>query len=57
LCSITKSDAALHLEAFYRWQLNDNIATTPDAFVLFSPEHDASNNPIYIGTIRTTFGF
>ena len=50
-------DAALHLEAFYRLQLSDDIAITPGAFVVFNPENNASNDPIYIATIRTTFSF
>ncbi|MDM9382260.1 iron uptake porin [Chlorogloeopsis sp. ULAP01] len=52
-----ESDAALHLEAFYRLQINDNIAITPGAFLLINPENDAGNDPIYVGTIRTTFSF
>ncbi|MFQ4142299.1 iron uptake porin [Chlorogloeopsis sp. ULAP02] len=52
-----ESNAALHLEAFYRLQINDNIAITPGAFLLIHPENDASNDPIYVGTIRTTFSF
>ncbi|QYO63855.1 iron uptake porin [Leptolyngbya sp. 7M] len=52
-----ESDAALHLEAFYHLQLNDNIAVTPGVFVILNPENDASNTPIYIGTVRTTFSF
>jgi carbohydrate-selective porin OprB len=49
--------AALHLETFYRWQLNDNLAITPGAFVILNPDNTASNDPIYVGTIRTTFSF
>ncbi|WNZ25849.1 iron uptake porin [Leptolyngbya sp. NK1-12] len=52
-----ESDAALHLEVFYRLQLNDNIAVTPGVFVILNPENDASNTPIYVGTVRTTFSF
>jgi Carbohydrate-selective porin, OprB family/S-layer homology domain len=50
-------DAAFHLEAYYRWQLNDNMTLTPGAFVIFNPENNANNDPIFVGTIRTTFSF
>lgn len=50
-------DSALHLEAFYRLQVNDNIAITPGFFIITNPEHDRSNEPVYVGTIRTTFEF
>jgi len=52
-----ESDATLHLETFYRWQINDNIAITPGLVLLLHPENDASNDPIYVGTIRTTLSF
>jgi len=46
-----------HLEAFYRYRLNDNIAITPGVFVLFNPEGNSANNTQYVGVIRTTFSF
>jgi carbohydrate-selective porin OprB len=51
------SDTGYHLEAFYRYALTDNIAITPGVFVIFNPEHNGSNDTIYVGTIRTTFKF
>ena len=50
-------NTAIHLEAFYRYRLNDNIAITPGLFVLFNPENNNSNATQYVGTIRTTFTF
>jgi hypothetical protein len=50
-------DTSLHIETFYRWQINDNIAITPGVFVITNPEHNSNNDPIFIGTIRTTFTF
>lgn len=47
---------ALHLEAFYRFPVNDNVDITPGVLVITNPEHDR-NNTTYIGTIRTTFRF
>lgn len=53
----TDSDSSLHVEAFYQYQLNDNIAVTPGAIWITSPDHDAENADIVIGTLRTTFTF
>lgn len=50
-------DTSLHLEAFYRFQVTDNISITPGVVVITNPEHNSSNDTIYIGTIRTTFTF
>lgn len=50
-------DTALHLEAFYRFPLNDDIAITPGFFVITNPEHNDDNNAIYVGTIRVTLTF
>jgi Carbohydrate-selective porin, OprB family len=50
-------DTSLHIEAFYRWQIDDNIAITPGVFVITHPEHNRNNDPLFIGTIRTTFTF
>lgn len=46
-----------HLEALYRYQLTDNISLTPGVLVIFNPEHNDSNDTIYVGTLRTTFTF
>lgn len=51
------NDTSYHLEAFYRYELTDNIAITPGAFVIFNPEHNDENDEIWVGTIRTTFTF
>jgi carbohydrate-selective porin OprB len=50
-------DTSWHLEAFYRYQVTDNIAITPGLFVILNPEHSESNETDYVGTIRTTFTF
>jgi Carbohydrate-selective porin, OprB family/S-layer homology domain len=51
------SDTTLHVEALYRYKLNNNIAITPGFLVLFNPEHNSNNDTIFVGTIRTTFTF
>ncbi len=50
-------DIAYHLEAFYRIQINDNIAITPGFWVIFNPEDDNRNDTQYVGVLRTTFNF
>ncbi|MFP4220014.1 MAG: iron uptake porin [Phormidium sp.] len=51
------TDTSLHIEAFYRYRLNDNIAITPGFFVITNPEHNENNDAQWVGTIRTTFSF
>ncbi|WP_009631663.1 iron uptake porin [Synechocystis sp. PCC 7509] len=48
---------SLHLEAFYRLLVNDNISITPGFFLVTNPGNIDNNNTIYVGTIRTTFRF
>jgi Carbohydrate-selective porin, OprB family/S-layer homology domain len=50
-------DNAYHIEAFYRYRLNDNISVTPGFWAILNPENDSRNNTQYVGVIRTTFDF
>jgi BMFP domain-containing protein YqiC len=50
-------DTSLHVEGFYQFQLTENIAITPGVIWLTAPDHNANNNDIVIGVIRTTFTF
>ncbi len=50
-------DTSYAIEAFYRYQLNDNINITPGLLVITNPEHNADNSTDYIGAIRTVFAF
>ena len=50
-------DIPLHVEALYKYQLNDNISITPGVVWLVSPNQNADNDDIFIGAIRTTFTF
>jgi hypothetical protein len=50
-------DTTTHVEAFYRWQVADNISITPGVIVIFDPGHNPDNDTIGIGAIRTTFTF
>ncbi|MGI0484770.1 iron uptake porin [Pantanalinema rosaneae CENA516] len=49
----------IHVEAFYKYQLTDNISITPGVIWVINPSSDAFNNgdDAIIGTIRTTFTF
>lgn len=51
------NDVPLHIEALYRYQLNDNISLTPGFIWLTAPNQNEDNADIYIGTVRTTFTF
>ncbi len=50
-------DVGLHIEAFYRWALNDNIDITPGFVWATSPNHDSDNDDLFMGVVRTTFRF
>jgi Carbohydrate-selective porin, OprB family/S-layer homology domain len=51
------ADTSLHLEAFYQYKLNDNIAITPGIVLVTSPGNNENNDDLFIGTVRTTFSF
>ncbi|HBB35333.1 MAG TPA: porin [Cyanobacteria bacterium UBA8803] len=46
-----------HVEAFYRFQVSDNISITPGVIFIFNPLQNDDNDTITIGAIRTTFTF
>ncbi|MDG2990824.1 iron uptake porin [Candidatus Synechococcus calcipolaris G9] len=50
-------DVPLHLEAFYKYQVNDGISVTPGFIILTAPNQDNNNPAVLIGNIRTTFTF
>jgi hypothetical protein len=50
-------DTGLHLEAFYRYALTDNIDITPAIIWLTAPDHNSDNDDIFVGVLRTTFRF
>lgn len=52
-----QDDIPLHVEAFYKYQLNDNISVTPGVVWLVSPNQNSDNDSIVIGALRTTFSF
>jgi hypothetical protein len=51
------ADTSLHVEAFYQYQVTDNIAITPGVVWVTAPDNNDGNDDLVIGTIRTTFSF
>lgn len=54
---IDDPSTSFHIEAFYQYQLTDNIAIAPGVIWLTAPNHDSDNGDVVIGTVRTTFWF
>ncbi len=50
-------DTPLHVEAFYRYQLNDNISITPGVIWLSAPLGVDDADDAFVGVLRTTFSF
>ena len=45
------------VEGLYKFPINDNIAITPGAYVIFNPDGDGDADNVVVGVIRTTFKF
>ncbi len=52
-----QNDTSLHIEAYYRHQLTNNISLTPSVIWITAPNQDQDNEDIVIGGLRTTFSF
>ncbi|MGK7892322.1 MAG: iron uptake porin [Xenococcus sp. (in: cyanobacteria)] len=52
-----KNDTSLHIEAYYRYQLNKNLAITPGVVWITAPNQDADNEDIIVGVLETVFSF
>jgi len=50
------NEVPYHIEAFYKYQVTDNISVTPGVIWLLSP-NQTRDNDAFIGTLRTTFTF
>ena len=55
--NLRDTSVPVHLEAFYRFQVNKFLSVTPGAFVVFNPNGQDTNDPVVVYTIRTTFTF
>jgi hypothetical protein len=52
-----EQDTPIHIEAFYKYQINDNISITPGVIYLTAPQGESDNDDAVIGVLRTTFTF
>jgi Carbohydrate-selective porin, OprB family/S-layer homology domain len=52
-----KNDTSLHIEAYYRHQLSEQVSISPSLIWITSPNQDDSNQDIIIGGFRTNFNF
>lgn len=50
-------DTSLQFQAFYRYPVTKKIDITPGFFVITNPEHDADNDKIWVGVLRSSFRF
>ena len=50
-------DTSIHVEAFYRFQLNDYVGIIPGFYVVTNPDHNENNDTTWVGTLRTQFRF
>jgi hypothetical protein len=55
LGSIPKGETPYHVEAFYKYQVTENISVTPGVIWLTAPNQGLED--VVIGTLRTTFKF
>ncbi len=55
--NLRDTSVPIHVEAFYRFQVNKYISVTPGAFAVFNPNGQNENAPVVVYTIRTTFAF
>ncbi len=57
LTSSGTADVPLHVEALYKYKVNNNVTITPGLIWLTAPNQNNNNNDVFIGTVRTTFSF
>ena len=50
-------DTSYIIEAQYKFPFSENLLLTPGAYVILNPNHNADNDEIWVGAIRTTFSF
>ncbi|MHC5598154.1 MAG: carbohydrate porin, partial [Nostoc sp.] len=54
---VVDKDTSLHIEGFYQYQVNDNIAITPGVIWITAPDFNADNPDSVVLWLRTTFRF
>jgi Carbohydrate-selective porin, OprB family/S-layer homology domain len=50
-------DTSYLVEVQYKYPVNKNITITPGLYAIFNPNHNNSNDTVYVGVVRTTFNF
>jgi hypothetical protein len=50
-------DTSLHFELSYTYPLSDRIFITPGLMMITNPEHNANNDTLWVGLMRTSFSF
>ncbi|MBE9200874.1 MULTISPECIES: iron uptake porin [unclassified Nodularia (in: cyanobacteria)] len=50
-------DTSMHFELSYRYRVSNRVFLTPGVLLITNPEHNAANDNIWIGLLRTTFTF
>ncbi|MFG3817852.1 iron uptake porin [Limnothrix redekei] len=50
-------DNSWHIEALYKFAVNDNISITPGVIVVTDANHDNDNDTAVLGVLRTVFKF
>lgn len=53
----TADDPEVHLEAYYRIAVTENLAFTPDLQYVWNPGGDSKNDGVFAGMVRAEFGF
>jgi hypothetical protein len=54
---IAQNDVPLHVEAFYKYPVNNRITITPGIIWVTAPDQNKNTDDVVIGTVRTTFTF
>ncbi|MGB3694526.1 MAG: iron uptake porin [Spirulinaceae cyanobacterium] len=54
---VALDDVPYTVEAFYKYQVNDNISVTPGVIWITNPNQNSEADDAWIGTLRTTFTF
>jgi len=52
-----KNDLPVQVQAFYKFQVSDNISVTPGVIYLLNSGQNSDNEDGLVGTLRTTFSF
>ncbi|MEO2082586.1 MAG: carbohydrate porin, partial [Desulfurobacteriaceae bacterium] len=54
---LQNDDVEYHFEGYYRFQISENLAITPDVQFVTNPHGDSDNDNIFAGMVRAEFSF